>query len=202
MGAEKFDKIELLEKIKQTKELLDMGAITQEEFETIKLNYLKELNKVNDEINVPIVGNALVQQHSVDEILDVYKINDVDIYVGKIDNLDVLDSILFEKNFYAIFIETSQHNGESWLDMLNVVVKYNPEVIVLFFGLDDTYDIAIQRVNSLDYMGNIITVNSLDELIDLVAIYSHEEAILISGNNQDIIEIQERIKLISEKLKE
>ena len=60
---------------------------------------------------------------------------------------------------------------------------------------------AIYRLNSLGYMGNIITVNSLDEIIALVAEYSHEDAILIGGNGQEnIINIQERIKLISEKL--
>ena len=68
-------------------------------------------------------------------------------------------------------------------------------------GLDDTLDLACYRLNSLGYMGNIITVNSLDQIIELVAEYSHEEAILIGGNGQDtIINIQERIKLISQKL--
>ena len=42
---------------------------------------------------------------------------------------------------------------------------------------------------------------AIDEIIELVAEYSHEDAILIGGNDQDvIIDIQERIKLISEKL--
>ena len=106
-----------------------------------------------------------------------------------------------ERDFYAIFIGTPRHNEEHRLDILDVAVKYNPEVIVLFPGLDDTLDIAIYRLNSLGYMGNIITVNSLDQIIELVAEYSHEDAILIGGNGQDtIIDIQERIKLISEKL--
>ena len=62
-------------------------------------------------------------------------------------------------------------------------------------------DIAIYRLNSLGYMGNIITVSTLDQIIELVAEYSHEDAILIGGNAQDtIIKIQERIKLNSEKL--
>ena len=87
------------------------------------------------------------------------------------------------------------------MDILDVAVKYNPEVIVLFPGLDDTLDIAIYRLNALGYMGNIITVSTLDEIIELVAEYSHEDAILIGGNGQDvIINIQERIKLISENL--
>jgi hypothetical protein len=129
------------------------------------------------------------------------KINDASVYVGKTDNSDALASILAERDFYAIFIGTPRHNEEHRLDILDVAVKYNPEVIVLFPGLDDTLDLAIYRLNSFRYEGNIITVNSLDEIIELVAEYSHEDAILIGGNGQDvIIDIQERIKLISEKL--
>ena len=121
--------------------------------------------------------------------------------MGKTDNSDALASVLGEKNFYALFIGTPRHNETHRLDILDVAVKYNPEVIVLFPGLDDTLDIAIYRLNSLGYMGNIITVNTLDQIIELVAEYSHEEAILIGGNGQDvIIEIQDRIKQISEKL--
>ena len=155
------------------------------------------------ELKVPkdIIKSSLSEFNAVQGRLDVYKINDASIYVGKTDNSDALASILSEKDFYAIFIGTPRHNEIHRLDILDVAVKYNPEVIVLFPGLDDTLDMAIYRLNSLGYMGNIITVNSLDEIIALVAEYSHEDAILIGGNGQDtIIDIQERIKLISENL--
>ncbi len=155
------------------------------------------------ELKIPkdIIKSTLKDFKAVEGRLDVYKINDADVYVGKTDNSDALASVLKEKDFYAIFIGTPRHNEEHRLDILDVAVKYNPEVIVLFPGLDDTLDIAIYRLNSLGYEGNIITVNTLDEIIELVAEYSHEEAILIGGNGQDtIIDIQERIKLISEKL--
>lgn len=155
------------------------------------------------ELKVPkdIIKSSLSEFNAVQGRLDVYKINDASVYVGKTDNSDALDSILSEKDFYAIFIGTPRHNEIHRLDILDVAVKYNPEVIVLFPGLDDTLDMAIYRLNSLGYMGNIITVNSLDEIIALVAEYSHEDAILIGGNGQDtIIDIQERIKLISENL--
>ena len=155
------------------------------------------------EIKVPkdIIRSTLADFNAVEGRLDVYKINDALVYVGKTDNSDALASILSEKDFYAIFIGTPRHNEIHRLDILDVAVKYNPEVIVLFPGLDDTLDIAIYRLNSLGYMGNIITVSTLDEIIELVAEYSHEEAILIGGNGQDtIIEIQERIKLISQNL--
>ena len=155
------------------------------------------------ELKVPkdIIRETLSNFKAVEGRLDVYKINNASIYVGKTDNSDALASVLNEKDFYAIFIGTPRHNEEHRLDILDVAVKYNPEVIVLFPGLEDTVDLARYRLNSLGYGGNIIAVNSLDEIIELVAEYSHEDAILIGGNGQDtIIDIQERIKLISEKL--
>ena len=132
---------------------------------------------ITTEIKIPkdIIKSTLYDFKAVEGRMDVYKINNADVYIGK----------------------TEEHR----LDILDVAVKYNPEVIVLFPGLDDTLDIAIFRLNSLGYMGNIITVNTLDQIIELVAEYSHEDAIFIGGNGQDtIIDIQERIKLISEKL--
>ena len=158
---------------------------------------------ISKELKVPkdIIKDTLSHFKAVQGRLDVYKINDASVYVGKTDNSDALASVLSERDFYAIFIGTPRHNEEHRLDILDVAVKYNLEVIVLFPGLDDTLDIAIYRLNSLGYLGNIITVNTLDEIIELVAEYSHENAILIGGNGQDtIIDIQERIKLISEKL--
>ena len=155
------------------------------------------------ELKVPkdVIKSSLSDFEAVEGRLDVYKINNASIYVGKTDNSDALASVLSEKDFYALFIGTPRHNEEHRLDILDVAVKYNPEVIVLFPGLEDTVDMAIYRLNLLGYSGNIITVNSLDEIIELVAEYSHEDAILIGGNGQEtIIEIQERIKLISEKL--
>ncbi len=158
---------------------------------------------ITRELKVPkdIIKDTLSSFKAVEGRLDVYKINDAHIYVGKTDNSDALASILSERDFYAVFIGTPRHNEVHRLDILDVAVKYNPEVIVLFPGLDDTLDIAIYRLNSLGYMGNIITVNTLDQIIELVAEYSHEDAILIGGNGQQtIIDIQERIKLISEKM--
>ncbi len=158
---------------------------------------------ISRELKIPkdLIRETLSEFKAVQGRLDVYKINDASVYVGKTDNSDALASILSEKDFYAIFIGTPRRNEEHRLDILDVAVKYNPEVIVLFPGLDDTVDMAVYRLNSLGYMGQILTVSSLDEIIGLVAEYSHEDAILIGGNGQNtIIDIQERIKLISEKL--
>ena len=84
-------------------------------------------------------------------------------------------------------------------NILDEVVKYNPEVIVLFPGLDDNFEVAKYRLNSLNYEGRVEIATSLDEIIALVAEFSHEEAMLIGGNGQDvIIDIQERIRLLSQ----
>jgi UDP-N-acetylmuramoylalanine--D-glutamate ligase len=180
--------------------------IYQDELQLVgKFNLLNAglATAIATELKIPkdIIKSTLADFKAVQGRLDVYKINDAEVYVGKTDNSDALASVLRERNFYALFIGTPRHNEEHRLDILDVAVEYNPEVIVLFPGLDDTLDIAIYRLNSLGYMGNIITVNTLDQIIELVAEYSHEEAILIGGNGQDvIIDIQERIKLISEKL--
>lgn len=146
-----------------------------------------------------IIENSLSEFKAVEGRLDVYKLNDALIYIGKTDNSDALSSILNEKNFYATFIGTPRANEKDRLSILDEVVKYNPKVIVLFPGLDDTLDMCLFRLNSLGYGGRIEIANSLDEIIALIAEFSHEEAILIGGNGQDaIIEIQERVKLLSQ----
>ena len=152
-------------------------------------------------ISKDIIKQTLANFEAVSGRLDVYKINDSLVYVGKTDNSDALKSVLGEKDFYAIFIGTPRPHETHRLDIIDEAVKYNPEVIVIFPGLDDNLDLAIYRLNYLKYRGRVLTATSLDDIIAYVAEFSHEEAMLIGGNGQDaIINIQERIKLISEKL--
>ena len=146
-----------------------------------------------------IIKESLNNFKAVAGRLDVYPLNDSLIYIGKTDNSDALSSVLAENNFYAIFIGTPRPHEKHRLDILDEVVKYNPEVIVLFPGLDDNFEVAKYRLNSLNYEGRVEIATSLDEIIALVAEFSHEEAMLIGGNGQDvIIDIQERIRLLSQ----
>ena len=152
-------------------------------------------------VSKDIIRNSLSDFEAVSGRLDVYKINDALVYVGKTDNSDAFKSVLSEKNFYAIFVGTPRAHESHRLDIIDEAVKYNPEVIVVFPGLDDNLDLVLYRLTYLKYGGRILTATSLDEIIAYVAEFSHEEAILIGGNGQKaIINIQERIKLISEKL--
>lgn len=150
-------------------------------------------------IKKDIIKESLNNFKAVAGRLDVYPLNDSLIYIGKTDNSDALASVLAENNFYAIFIGTPRPHEKHRLDILDEVVKYNPEVIVLFPGLDDNFEVAKYRLNSLNYEGRVEIATSLDEIIALVAEFSHEEAMLIGGNGQDvIIDIQERIRLLSQ----
>ena len=155
------------------------------------------------ELKIPkdIIMESLADFKAVEGRMNVYKINNASIFVGKTDNSDALTSVLNENDFYALFIGTPRANEEHRLSILDEAVKYNPEVIVLFPGLDDTVDMGLYRLNRLGYEGRIEVANSLDEIIALIAEFSHEDALFIGGNGQEaIIEIQERIRLLSENL--
>lgn len=175
------------------------------------LNVYGKFNRLNAglataiarKLKIPLetIESALANFKAVSGRLDVYQINNAKIYIGKTDNKDALDSVLREDNFHAVFMGTPRFNERDRLDMLEDVVKYNPEVIVLFEGLDDTIDLATYKLNSLGYEGRLEIAGSLDEIIALVAEFSHEDAIFIGGNGQDaIIDIQERIRTLSQNL--
>lgn len=149
-------------------------------------------------IKKDVISESLNNFKAVEGRLNVYPLNDSLIYIGKTDNSDALAAVLSEDNFYAVFIGTPRPHEEHRLDILNEVVKYNPEVIVLFPGLDDNFEMAKYRLNSLNYEGRVEIATSLDEIIAFVAEFSHEDAMLIGGNGQEvIIDIQERISLLS-----
>ena len=180
------------------------------------LNLFGKFNKLNAGLSETIAKFIDKNVFSIDECiikdclenfkpvkgrLEVLKLNDCEIYIGKSDNSDAIKPILDEVNFTAIFIGTPRHNENHRLDILNEVVKANPEVIILFPGLEDTLDQAKYRLNSLNYKGRIEIANNLDEIIAFVAEFSHEKAIFIGGNGQEnIIKIQDRLKQISDSL--
>ena len=157
-------------------------------------NYIdKNLFKIGESI----IKDSLENFKPVKGRLEVLKLNDCEIYIGKSDNSDAIKPILEEVDFSAIFVGTPRHNENHRLDILNEVVKANPEAIILFPGLEDTLDQAKYRLNSLDYKGRIEIANNLDEIIAFVAEFSHENAIFIGGNGQEnIIKIQDRLKQI------
>lgn len=157
----------------------------------------KYINENDFEINENIIKNTIENFKPVRGRLEVLKLNDCEIYIGKSDNSDAIKPILEEVDFTAIFVGTPRHNENHRLDILNEVVNANPEAIILFPGLEDTLDQAKFRLKSLNYKGRIEIANNLDEIVAFVAEFSHDPAILIGGNGQEnIIKIQDRLKQI------
>ena len=155
------------------------------------------INENHFKVENDIIKNTLENFKPVKGRLEVLKLNDCEIYIGKSDNSDAIKPILEEVDFTAIFIGTPRHNENHRLDILNEVVNANPEAIILFPGLEDTLDQAKFRLNSLNYDGRVEIANNLDEIIGFVAEFSHDQAILIGGNGQEnIIKIQDRLKQI------
>ena len=154
-------------------------------------------------IDEEIIESSLINFKPVKGRLELLKLNDCTIYIGKSDNSDAIKVILDEVDFSAIFIGTPRHNENHRLDILNEVVKANPDAIILFPGLEDTLDQAIYRLGQLNYAGRVEIANNLDEIIAYVAEFSHHPAIFIGGNGQEtIIKIQDRIKEIVNSLME
>ena len=146
-------------------------------------------------IDKKIIKDSLESFKPVKGRIQVYKLFDSHIYVGKTDNADAAKSILDEVNFYATFIGTPRKGEINRLDILNEVCLHNPEVIVLFPGLDDTIDEGVLRLQSIGYEGKVEVARSIDEIVEFLAEYSHEDYLFIGGNGQDkIIEIQERLE--------
>ena len=157
----------------------------------------KYIDENTFEIDENIIKNTLEKFEPVKGRLEVLKLNDCEIYIGKSDNSDAIKPLLEEVDFTAIFVGTPRHNENHRFDILNEVVDANPEAIILFPGLEDTLDQAKFRLNSLDYAGRVEIANNLDEIIAFVAEFSHDPAILIGGNGQEtIIKIQDRLRQI------
>ena len=196
-------------------EFKDVAKSTVEYDETgYDLNLFGKFNKLNAglsetmakyidknifQIDESVIKESLENFQPVKGRLEVIKLNDCEIYIGKSDNSDAIKPILDEVDFTAIFIGTPRHNENHRFDILNEVVNANPEAIILFPGLEDTLDQAKYRLNSLHYNGRVEIANNLDEIIAFVAEFSHEKAIFIGGNGQEnIIKIQDRLRQISD----
>lgn len=168
----------------------DLATKVSQTIKSDKIKPIKDLTIKNTLENFkPVLGR-----------LDVLKLNDTKIYIGKADNSDAIKPILKEEKFFACFIGTPRLNEEHRLDILNEVVKADPNYIIIFPGLEKTLDHCLKRLNELDYKGIVKTAHNLDEIIEYVAEFSHEPAIFIGGNGQaHIIEIQERLRNLIER---
>lgn len=153
----------------------------------LKMDISKDLIKSSLENFIPPFG-----------IFNYYKINDVDIYIGNTENSVILDSLIKEFDFYAIFLGSADLNEDFKLNIFNNIINYDIDNIVVFPGEIDYVNSFVYYLDDLGFKGNIQIANSLDDVIYYVAEFSHENKILIGGfGKKAIIKIQERLSLLT-----
>lgn len=174
-----------------------------------KIQLVGKFNKLNAgaaqataqamDIDEKIIEDVLLEFDGIEGRIKSYYINESEIFAGKTDNAHATGAVLEERKFDAIFLGTPRKN-ETWrLDILDEASKTQPEVMVLFPGLDDTLDPAFNRLKSLNFKGKVLTIRDLDKLLEIIIEMTHNyKYIFIGGNGQNkILEIQKKLDVLA-----
>ncbi|BAW31523.1 MAG TPA: Mur ligase family protein [Methanothermobacter sp.] len=123
-----------------------------------------------------------------------YKFNNTNIIIGKADNPSAMKSILKETDFEIIFLGTPRKDEKWRFETIQEIAEKPPETLILFPGLEDTTDIALEYAKNLP--SKILIAKDTDEILKLLERFIGEyHRIFIGGNGQDkIIEIQDKIE--------
>ena len=120
------------------------------------------------DIDEKIIEDVLSEFDGIEGRIKSYYINETEIFAGKTDNAHATLAVLEERKFEAIFLGTPRGN-ETWrFDILDEASKTQPEVIVLFPGLENTLDLALNRLKSLNFKGKVLTITDLDKLLEII----------------------------------
>ncbi|KZX11914.1 Mur ligase family protein [Methanobrevibacter filiformis] len=198
------DDINFNDYVKYSKEVIPYKKSDDEikligEFNKLNVGLAEEIAKYMN-ISEEIIRNTVKNFEAVEGRIQLFDLNKSKIYIGKTDNSDAVKLVLDENNFSAVFIGTSRLNETHRLDILDEVVKNNPDKLFLFNGLNDDFSQSINRLNSLHFNGEIKILKTIEEVIDCILECSnlYNSAIFVGGNGQEkIINIQNRLKNIS-----
>lgn len=150
-------------------------------------------------IDEAIIENALAEFDGIEGRIKSYYINESEIFAGKTDNAHATSVVLEERKFKAIFLGTPRKN-ETWrLDIIDEASKTQPEVMVLFPGLENTIDQALNRLKYLNFKGKVLTITDLDKLLEIIMEMTQTyKYIFIGGNGQNkILEIQKKLDVLA-----
>ncbi|BAZ98579.1 Mur ligase family protein [Methanothermobacter sp. EMTCatA1] len=125
-----------------------------------------------------------------------FSVNDALVVAGKTDNPHAMRALLRESNFDVIFLGTPRRSEEWRLGILDEIAESPPEILVLFPGLDDTIDMALEHLEDRGIPSEILTVHDPGDIPEMVREFSREyRRILVAGNGQDvIIRVQEELE--------
>ena len=174
-----------------------------------KLNLFGKFNLQNAAAAEKVAQFLDISQYDIQKALEEFKgvkgrtatlnISGCDIIVGKTDNIDAAEAVLNELDFDVIIIGTPRENETCRFEILTEVARSNPKIVVLFPGLEDTTDIAFEKLISEGYDGDIKIMESTADIIDFTMECSEKyEDIFIGGNGQEkLIKIQETLQWLT-----
>jgi UDP-N-acetylmuramoylalanine--D-glutamate ligase len=150
-------------------------------------------------IDESIIENSLREFDGIEGRIKSYYINESEIFAGKTDNAHATAAVLEERKFQAIFLGTPRKDEPWRLEILDEVSKTQPDVIVLFPGLENTINQALDRLKRLDFKGKILTIDDMDKLLEMIMEMTEKyEYIFIGGNGQQkILEIQKKLDILA-----
>jgi len=145
------------------------------------------------------INCALKEFNGVEGRSTTLNLSGCNIVIGKTDNVDAAAAVLNELKFDVVIIGTPRKNEICRYEILKEVAKANPEIVVLFPGLDDTIDIAFEKLKNEGYDGTIEIIENTVDIVDFAVKCSEKyENIFIGGNGQNkLIEIQEALRRLT-----
>jgi UDP-N-acetylmuramoylalanine--D-glutamate ligase len=151
------------------------------------------------DIDESIIENSLREFGGIEGRIQSYHINESEIFAGKTDNAHATAAALEERKFQAIFLGTPRKDEPWRLEILDEVYKTQPDVIVLFPGLENTINLALDRLKCLGFKGKILTIDDMDKLMEMIMEMTRKyEYIFIGGNGQQkILEIQKKLDILA-----
>ncbi|MGZ7069864.1 MAG: Mur ligase family protein [Methanobacterium sp.] len=145
------------------------------------------------------INEALEEFKGVKGRTKTFNISGCNIIVGKTDNIEAVEAVLSEVDFDVIIIGTPRENEECRFEILKEVAIANPKLVVLFPGLEDTINMAFEKLISEGYEGDIKIMGNTTDIVDLAVDCSKKyNNIFIGGNGQEkLIEIQETLQWLT-----
>ncbi len=125
------------------------------------------------------------------------------IIIGKTDNPDAVAAVFNEAKMDIIILGTPRKSDKYRYNILKDVSNANPELVVLYPGLDNTTDIAEKILMAEGYKGNVCVLNEVSEVVELAFSCTKKyKNIFIGGNGQKkIMYIQKTLNKLSNSIK-
>ncbi|MEN4018155.1 MAG: Mur ligase family protein [Methanobacterium sp.] len=147
-----------------------------------------------------------IPQHVINKALEEFKgvkgrsanlnISGCNIIVGKTDNVDAAEAVFKELDYDVVMIGTPRENEKCRFEILKEVARANLKTVVLFPGLENTTDMALEKLISEGHEGAIKIMESTTDIIDFTVECSKKyENVFIGGNGQEkLIKIQKTLQ--------